>query len=193
MTFVLKTNRDGQRFIYANGDIVDTTAKDFENFVKANWDAVSPKYGERNVPVLLRSRGGSLDQGLRLGWLIRANHFDTAVWQMCASSCAYAFLGGNERFVAEGQKLGFHQFGADFKDANDAATTSQGAVSYLVRYLKGMQIDPEVLALAEDTTPDKINTPDQKMMTALKITTSEPVPAPAPVAAAAASVAQPKS
>jgi hypothetical protein len=194
MKFTFQTRQDGTRFIVASGDILDTTAKDFSDFLKQNWDAVGTKFGQRDTTVVLRSDGGSLGQGIQLGEIIRASHFDTAVWGMCASACAYAFLGGNERYVAPNSRLGFHQFvAADFKTSQEALTFAQSATGYLVRYLKAMQIDPEVLALMTDATADKINTPDQRTMIALRITTSEPVPAPAPVAAAATSAAQPKS
>jgi hypothetical protein len=63
---------------------------------------------------------------LRLGEMIRVGGYDTSLGEVCASACAYAILGGVNRYVAQsgvadadydnrnpgasGTKLGIHQF-----------------------------------------------------------------------------------
>jgi hypothetical protein len=60
--------------------------------------------------VAFRSEGGSLLAGMRIGMLIRVRGFGTVVPDdaQCASACAVAWLGGNQRFMGVGSKVGFH-------------------------------------------------------------------------------------
>jgi hypothetical protein len=60
--------------------------------------------------VAFRSEGGSLLAGIRIGMLIRVRGFGTVVPDdaQCASACAVAWLGGNQRFMGAGSKVGFH-------------------------------------------------------------------------------------
>ena len=82
-------------------------------------------YSENPVgwSVRLNSPGGDLAGGIRLGELIRKLKLDTEIgvtepdsyghWKtapgLCASACAFAFLGGLSR-RASGGELGVHQF-----------------------------------------------------------------------------------
>jgi hypothetical protein len=60
--------------------------------------------------VALRSDGGSLVAGIRIGALIREKKFSTLVpdGASCASACALAWLGGSRRFVGQDSSVGFH-------------------------------------------------------------------------------------
>jgi hypothetical protein len=60
--------------------------------------------------VALRSDGGSLLAGIRIGMLIRVKNFTTVVpdGAQCASACAVAWLGGARRYMGSGSKVGFH-------------------------------------------------------------------------------------
>jgi hypothetical protein len=60
--------------------------------------------------VAFSSDGGSLLAGLRIGEAIRRKGFSTIVpdGRRCASACALAWLGGVERFIGTGGKIGFH-------------------------------------------------------------------------------------
>src|SRR6266567_9560998 len=60
--------------------------------------------------VAFSSDGGSLVAGLRIGEAIRRKGFSTFVpdGRRCASACALAWLGGVERFIGTGGKIGFH-------------------------------------------------------------------------------------
>jgi hypothetical protein len=57
----------------------------------------------------LDSRGGRLVEAQHLRDLIAARGLATYVGQFCASACTSAFMGGRERWLAPGAKLGFHQ------------------------------------------------------------------------------------
>jgi hypothetical protein len=58
--------------------------------------------------VALRSDGGSVVAGIRIGEAIRLKGFSSVVEGRCASACALAWLGGTHRFMADGAQIGFH-------------------------------------------------------------------------------------
>jgi len=75
-------------------------------------------YNNKQTLVVFNSAGGELNEGLRIGEFLKANHIGSAVGKngMCASSCALAFLGGRDKYnrklmiLPRGSKLGFHSF-----------------------------------------------------------------------------------
>jgi hypothetical protein len=79
--------------------------------------------------VAFSSDGGSLAAGLRIGEAIRRKGFSTIVpdGRRCASACAFAWLGGIERFLGKDARIGFH---AAFNPASDG---ERGALSYLTK------------------------------------------------------------
>ncbi len=60
--------------------------------------------------IAFQSDGGSLLAGIRIGTLIRSKNFVTIVPDggQCASACAVAWLGGVQRFMGTGARVGFH-------------------------------------------------------------------------------------
>jgi hypothetical protein len=60
--------------------------------------------------VVFNSEGGILQAGIEIGKTIRLKSFATAVLDgsRCASSCAFAWLGGSPRFMQRGAHIGFH-------------------------------------------------------------------------------------
>ena len=60
--------------------------------------------------VVFNSDGGDLQAGIEIGKTIRLKSFATAVLDgsRCASSCAFAWLGGSPRFMQRGAQIGFH-------------------------------------------------------------------------------------
>src|SRR5690242_5852842 len=62
-----------------------------------------------NVRVLqLTSQGGNTLLAMDMELLVRSRRLVTYVPRLCASACAFVFLGGKERYVGPGAKLGFH-------------------------------------------------------------------------------------
>jgi len=57
----------------------------------------------------LNSNGGSVGDARQLQYLIRDRGLTTVVDSHCLSACALVFLGGQERYLAPGAKLGFHR------------------------------------------------------------------------------------
>src|SRR5262249_5254085 len=139
------------------------------------------------------SNGGNLGAGLRLGEAIRAHklrtqvgrsvpmhlHADDPMWLQntapghCWSSCAYAFLGGVNRFARSGE-LGFHQFRAASDTTAKAVDTNplqtaQETMGMLVLYLREMAIDPALLSLATMADPASLYRPDAEAMFKLNV------------------------
>jgi hypothetical protein len=91
---------DGQVLIVVRGEFTNSDADDFNAKVQ--------RYSKGAV--LFESAGGNLVTGVRMGEIIRLKGFSTGVsaGTECASSCALAWLGGNERFLPATAHLGFH-------------------------------------------------------------------------------------
>lgn len=151
--------RGGQYEIFAFGEIDRGASERFQKFVTANAinDAI----------VLFDSPGGSLSEGLRLGKAIRSMRFDTGVGSygqngrrlyqgMCASSCAYAFAGGEYRFYYGGkERLGIHQFYSSGSNQVDIGET-QIVSSVIVDYLQSMGVDPQAFVVASTARGDSM-------------------------------------
>ncbi|HET6322400.1 MAG TPA: hypothetical protein VFF87_10155 [Hyphomicrobium sp.] len=69
-------------------------------------DALAANPGVRTV--VLNSPGGHYAVGLRMGRLIHERGLTTVTTEMCGSACTYAFIGGHERLLGRGARLGFH-------------------------------------------------------------------------------------
>jgi hypothetical protein len=167
-------NCDGCAFIQASGEITLQTAKEFETF------AHSQEFGAGLVR--LNSPGGSLAGGLFLGEMFRSMGVVTEVGSsaplsnsssagladripgVCASACAYAFLGGKERSLDDGAKLGFHRFYQENalaeptaklftgKDLGDAQITTAALVLYVLK----MGVDPRLISVASEAGPNEM-------------------------------------
>ena len=163
-------------WIQATGEITQRSAAAFEIFFKAT----------QYVPhaVRLNSPGGSLFGGILLGEAFRKLGVSTEVGSssadpslkignknlyskepgLCASACAYAFLGGVERSLDPNTKLGFHRF----YTANSLSASSskiftgadldetQRIAAGLLLYVVDMGVDARLLALASQAGPNEI-------------------------------------
>jgi hypothetical protein len=135
----------------ASGEIGDDAADEFVAFVKAN--RVAP-----GSLVVLDSPGGSLTQGLALGGKIRRTGLSTTVQVpggVCASACVYAFLGGVERTVARGAKLGLHQvYGRSGASLALQVSDTQFLLSLVAGHIRRMGATMDVFTLALGTPPE---------------------------------------
>jgi hypothetical protein len=122
---------DCLEWIAADGDIVDTTPSAFSR--------VFAKLGRKKLPIIINSRGGSVEAGLAIGRMIRARGFDVGVATtifdpcgpqqlckgdapvdgaraaireqlgLCASACAFILGGGHRRVSSGSGYVGVHQ------------------------------------------------------------------------------------
>ncbi len=164
-------------FIQATGSITDATPGDFELFLKEN-----PYAGRR---VRLHSPGGSLSAGLKLGELFRRLEVTTEVGLdepdptmvgvagaaatrrkpgTCASSCAYAFLGGIKRVIEEGDKFGVHRFYRESAltapsqklFSGEDLDSTQRMTAALVLYMVKVGADARLIAFADEASPESM-------------------------------------
>lgn len=154
MTFELECagNAVESCYVIAQGTITKDTPKRFSEF----WGTGQIDGNQ----ILLNSPGGSLSAGVALGRVFRSLNLNTVVGNgdavrnrtglpgpaTCQSACAYAFVGGNNRHLTEGSKLGFHRFfiKGQTMDGHSAQSVSGG----LIRYLIEMNVDARVFSLA---------------------------------------------
>ena len=206
MTFSMATNKGNMStsaWIAATGTIDSETPSRFRAFLEA----------EPYLPsqIVLHSPGGNLAAGLELGRMIRQagltahigrsersfesynapcdTWYDGVEAGICASSCAYAFLGGQERFVdspyyptTSPNLLGFHQFygsperGREMLTAAQVAeiettalSNAQAITGQIVLYAIEMGIDPRVVAFAASIPSDDLYYPTARELDELSI------------------------
>jgi len=163
-------NCTGCAYVQATGEITSDTSREFEAFASKQLAADI---------VRLNSPGGSLVGGIALGELFRSRGICTEVGSsaprdpgvadrspgVCASACAYAFLGGVERSLDEGAKLGFHRFYQENalerpsaklftgQDLGDAQIITAGLTLYTLK----MGVDASLIALAASAGPNEMH------------------------------------
>lgn len=144
--------------IYADGEIDDDSGAELQLLIDYN-----------DVParsrIVLNSRGGSLFGGLELGRTIRRSGLYTSVGQVqpggiesgiCLSACAFAFLGGEYRWLSANDIYGIHRFyDVTGRHDNDQAQIISGAI---IRFLVEMEIDPELFSEMVRAGQDEILT-----------------------------------
>ncbi|SNZ19434.1 hypothetical protein [Cohaesibacter gelatinilyticus] len=169
-------------WIAAQGKITANTPSEFETFL-ANLKRSDAPF-RKGTEVHLNSMGGNVLAGLQLGAIIRKHDLNTRIGQtkswnysfsktdlqkdivqssfkpgVCASSCAYAFLGGVNRSFTPNDKLLVHQFynreavlNPDLK-TNPAAESAETQLlaGYVAQYVYAMIDDIRVFALASAT------------------------------------------
>lgn len=109
--------------------------------------------------IYLNSRGGKIDEGLKIHDLIQSRKLTTYTFTVCASACTLAFLGGSPRYLAKGAKLGFHS-----AHLGDRVQDTPRGINDEQRHLLELHGVPhEFVQTAISTPPDSIwyPTPDQ--------------------------------
>jgi hypothetical protein len=142
--------------------------------------------------VVLNSPGGSVNDALAMGRLIREKKFATEVeaGKYCASSCPLVFAGGLERRAGDKAAIGVHQVAA-VSAANalprDEMDVAQRISARCQRYLGEMGINLQVWVHAMETPHDRLFVfkPDELKSLNIVTTAATPVAGPAPNAPAA--------
>jgi len=106
--------------------------------------------------VLLESRGGSLDAGLRIGEIVRRRGMETAVAYdaMCASSCALAWLGGVVRNMFPTSRIGFHEA---YVLEGDSPRTSSVGNALIGVYLTNIGVPREAVIFITSADDHSLN------------------------------------
>jgi hypothetical protein len=179
----------GDGRLIAVGGIEPGTARRFADEIE--------KRGSYVKTIVLHSPGGSVQDALAMGRLIRERKFATEVeaGAYCASSCPLAFAGGVERKAGDKAAIGVHQVFAmsngpgNVLAGGDGMASAQRVSAECQRYLRDMGVDQQVWVHAMETPKDELFYFKPDEMIALKLATSA-VGAPAPTAA---TIAAPKS
>lgn len=136
--------------------------------------------GRPLATIELSSNGGSVYEGVKIGYLLR--EFDVAsvvrARDSCLSACALAFLGGTSshsgpnvnpsRSIERGGQVGFHNFVLNpdslqlgpVKDPREALlkgfSEARGGASVLLRYASSIGVDASFLARQLGRPPDQM-------------------------------------
>jgi len=140
--------------LVATGTIVPGAAEAFATEVERRGSYVKT--------VVLHSPGGSVQDALKIGRLIRERQFNTEVGdgRYCASSCPLIFAGGVERLAGPKAAIGVHQVSALTAAANatmaDGMSSAQRVSAEVQRYLRDMGVDSQVWVHAMETPANEL-------------------------------------
>jgi hypothetical protein len=106
--------------------------------------------------IAFRSDGGSFLAGVRIGALIRERGFTTLVpdGARCASACAVAWLGGLQRLMGNGSKVGFH---AAYVLKGHRTVESGPGNAVLGAYLFQLGLSEDSIVYITQADPNSIN------------------------------------
>ncbi len=176
MTFSVATPRSCGRstcptLIVAQGRIAQDSVRSFEALART----LPPR-----VPVVLNSNGGNFVGGILLGMAIRQHGSSVLVPRgaICASACAYAFLGGVVRQAAEGSRIGVHRFYAVNRYTGQRSMSYERSVTprataLLTSYVQAMGVSPKLVGLAARVNPPDVRFLNQKELRQYHVVTSE--------------------
>ncbi len=109
--------------------------------------------------IFLSSPGGSLDQGLIMGAVVRSRGLTTVVGRVdsggrpqparCASACVFVFAGGKVREAMPRSALGVHQFTSTSsrseESASDLVARTQQTTGIILDYMTRMGVSPSIM------------------------------------------------
>lgn len=153
----------------ATGTITPGTAARFAEEIE--------KRGSYVKTVVLNSPGGSVQDALAMGRLIREKGFATEVGEgaHCASSCPLVFAGGETRVARKGASIGVHQVfavSAAGAAADSGMADAQRVSAECQRHLVAMGVDPRVWIHAMETPPERLFYFSPQELAELKLTTA---------------------
>jgi hypothetical protein len=150
ITFELAS--DGR--LIATGTVVPGAAESFAGEINRRGSYVKT--------VVLHSPGGSVQDALKIGRLIRERKYDTEVGdgRYCASSCPLIFAGGVERIARPKAAIGVHQVSAFAASQSatmaDGMSNAQRVSADVQRYLRDMGVDSQVWIHAMETPANEL-------------------------------------
>jgi hypothetical protein len=159
----------GDGRLMATGTISYGTAKAFAAEIE--------KRGAYVKTVVLQSPGGSVQDALDMGRLVRAKKFSTEVERghYCVSSCPLVFAGGVTRRAGAKAAIGVHQVFAPAQPGlstpADGMDSAQRIAATAESYLRDMGVDLAVWVRAMETPHDELYYFTPKEMIELKLAT----------------------
>jgi hypothetical protein len=133
--------------------------------------------------IALDSPGGSVNDALEMGRLIRDGGLGTSVASgaLCASSCPLVFAGGKERIATATSAIGVHQIYASvsaeslpagLRAAGEAMSDAQKTTAAITRYLTESGVDPALWLHALETPPNRLYYLNPTELTQYKLATA---------------------
>ena len=130
----------------------------------------------------LNSPGGSVNDAIAIGSLIREKGFTTSVatGALCASSCPLILASGIERIAEPDAAVGVHQIYArvaagdlptGVKAAGEAMSDAQKTTAVITRHLSAMGVDPALWLHALETPPTRLYYLSPEEMATYRLTT----------------------
>jgi hypothetical protein len=116
--------------------------------------------------VVLSGPGGRGSAGFGLYRMFQDKQLATRVDGDCASACTIAFLGGVERSVSPGGRLGFHRAGFPGMGNNDMYESNRDLRRFLIY---GAKVTPEFADRVFGTPPDSIWVPTPEELLAGRV------------------------
>jgi len=153
--------------------------------ISQSFAAEVGKRGDYVKTVVLNSPGGSVNDALAMGRLIREKKFATEVesGKYCVSSCPLVFAGGVERRAGDRATIGVHQVAAISSAANgpprDEMSVAQNISARCQRYLGDMGVSLQVWVHAMETPHDRLFVFKPDELKSLNMVTASAAPTPA--------------
>ena len=116
--------------------------------------------------VVLAGPGGRMGAGFEIGRLIRSRRLATRVDTVCASACTIAFLGGADRSISTGARLGFHRASFPGMSADDMFEANRDMKRYLTM---SAGVAPDFAQRVLDTPGDSIWVPTPEELLAARV------------------------
>lgn len=152
MTASAVSMADGRKALAIAGRIGPASASWF----REQLDAARLTAGD---VIFLSSPGGSLDQGLIVGAVVRSRGLTTVVGKVdsegrpqpsrCASACVFVFAGGKVREAMPRSALGVHQFSSTSsrseESASDLIARTQQTTGMILDYMTRMGVSPSIM------------------------------------------------
>lgn len=159
---------DGEGALLAFGTITPGTSKVFESALLAREEEIKE--------LILHSPGGSVNDALEMGRLVRENEFNTKVVAngYCASSCPLVFAAGVERAAHETSWIGVHQVytpSSTFGSIQQGMDQAQRISALCQQALVDFGVDPALWIKAMETPKDQLYVLTPEELEELKLAT----------------------
>jgi hypothetical protein len=156
----------GEGRLVATGSIMPGSAKTFADEVA--------KRGSYIKTVVLNSPGGSVQDALSMGRLIRDKGFNTEVESgaYCASSCPLIFAGGVQRLAGKSAAIGVHQVFSLGSSSEDSMASTQQISAVCQKHLRDLGVDLGVWVHAMETPKEELYYFKSEELVSLKLATS---------------------
>lgn len=140
--------------------------------------------GEYIAAVALNSPGGSVNDAIAIGKLIREKGYATGVARgaLCASSCPLVLASGATRTAEPEAAVGVHQIYARVaagdlptgaQAAGEAMSDAQKTTAIITRHLSAMGVDPALWLHALETPPTRLYYLSPEEMETYRLTTTK--------------------